>query len=61
MVNKMPAARMTDKAVCACAVDNIVKGSGTVMINKKPAARIGDNCAHGGTVAAGSPNVITGG
>lgn len=59
-INGIPAARVGDSAVCACASDSIAAGSGTVMINGKPSARIGDSCAHGGAVAAGSPTVIIG-
>ena len=61
LIGNLPAARVSDKAVCACAVDSIVKGSGTVLIGGMPSARIGDSCAHGGTVVAGLPTVIIGG
>jgi hypothetical protein len=31
-----------------------------VLIGGKPAARMGDNTAHGGTIAAGCPTVLIG-
>ena len=61
LIGNLPAARVSDKAVCACAVDTIAKGSGTVLIGGKPSARIGDSCAHGGAVVAGLPTVLIGG
>ena len=41
--------------------DTIIKGSSTVMIGGKPAARMGDSTAHGGTIVAGCPTVMIGG
>lgn len=61
LIGGLPAARVGDSAVCACASDSIVAGSGTVMIGGPPSARIGDSCAHGGVVAQGYPTVIIGG
>ena len=37
------------------------RGSGTVNIGGKPAARMGDSTAHGGTIAIGYPTVWIGG
>ncbi|ENP7033963.1 PAAR domain-containing protein [Campylobacter coli] len=39
---------------------SIATGSGTVMINSKPACRIGDAISCGQAVAQGSGNVICG-
>lgn len=39
----------------------LAAGSGTVFVNSKPIARIGDPVACGSNVAAGSPNVFAGG
>ncbi|MEL7251505.1 MAG: PAAR domain-containing protein, partial [Bacteroidota bacterium] len=39
----------------------IIKGSATVMINGKPAARMGDTTDHGGSIVAGLPTVMIGG
>ena len=33
----------------------------TVMIGGKPAARMGDSTAHGGTIVMGCPTVLIGG
>ena len=40
--------------MCTCVgpPDTIVMGSTKVMIGKKPAARVGDPTAHGGTITA---------
>jgi uncharacterized Zn-binding protein involved in type VI secretion len=38
----------------------IVAGSGTVLIGKQPAARLGDSTAHGGVIVAGCPTVLIG-
>jgi hypothetical protein len=56
----MPAARVTDQAICVGPIDIIVKGSATVLIGDLPAARIGDNTAHGGVIVMGFPTVIIG-
>jgi hypothetical protein len=40
--------------------DLIVTGSSTVFIGKKPAARMGDTCAHGGSIVSGCPTVLIG-
>jgi uncharacterized Zn-binding protein involved in type VI secretion len=57
----MPAARVTDMATCVGPPDSIVKGSATVMIGNMPAARIGDNTAHGGVIVVGCPTILIGG
>ena len=41
--------------------DVLVKGSVTVLIMSRPAVRMGDMCAHGGTVVLGFPMVLIGG
>lgn len=61
LIGGLPAARVTDQAVCAGPPDIIVKGSATVMIGGLPAARIGDMTAHGGVIVAGLPTVMIGG
>jgi uncharacterized Zn-binding protein involved in type VI secretion len=61
LIGKIPAARVTDKALCVGPPDVIVKGSMTVLINKLPAARIGDMTAHGGVIVVGLPTVLIGG
>ena len=61
LIGKLPAARMTDMAVCVGPPDVIVKGSATVLIGKMPAARMGDMTAHGGTIVLGCFTVLIGG
>ena len=61
LIGKMPAAVLGDSAVCVGPPDTIIQGSTTVMIANKPAARIGDPTAHGGSIAIGWPTVLIGG
>jgi hypothetical protein len=56
----MPAAVMGDICVCVGPPDTIVLGSAGVMIGGKPAARLGDQCAHGGAITLGCPTVLIG-
>ena len=56
----LPAARVTDLAVCVGPPDLIVEGSATVLINDLPAARILDECGHGGMIVSGAPTVLIG-
>lgn len=60
LIGGMPAARVGDMATCSGPPDSIVVGSATVMIGGMPAARMGDTTAHGGSIAAGAPNVLIG-
>jgi uncharacterized Zn-binding protein involved in type VI secretion len=61
LIGKMPAAVVGDMCVCTGPPDAIVKGSATVMIGGRPAARMGDTTAHGGTIVMGCMNVLIGG
>ncbi|MES3036197.1 MAG: PAAR domain-containing protein [Gemmatimonadota bacterium] len=61
LVCGLPAATMTSMCVCVGPPDVIIKGSATVLIGKKPAARLLDNTAHGGMIVLGAPTVIVGG
>lgn len=61
LIEFLPAAVVGDKCVCVGPPDTIVKGSGTVLINNKPAARMGDQTAHGGVIVKGAPTVLIGG
>ncbi len=56
----LPAARVTDQAICIGPIDVIVKGSPTVLIGSLQAARLGDQTAHGGVIVIGCPTVIIG-
>lgn len=58
---KLPQARVGDLAICAGPTDVIVKGSGTVLVGGRPAARVGDLTAHGGVIVVGCPTVLIGG
>jgi uncharacterized Zn-binding protein involved in type VI secretion len=61
LIGSLPAARVSDMAVCVGPPDAIVKGSATVLIMGLPAARMGDTTAHGGTIVLGCPTVLIGG
>jgi uncharacterized Zn-binding protein involved in type VI secretion len=61
LIEKLPAAVIGDSCVCVGPPDTIVKGSATVMISNKPAARIGDTTAHGGSIVLGAATVMIGG
>jgi hypothetical protein len=51
---------MGDTCICTGPPDTVVLGSGTVLIGGKPAARMGDACAHSGMIVAGLPTVLIG-
>ncbi|MCB0835204.1 MAG: PAAR domain-containing protein [Bacteroidetes bacterium] len=61
LIEKLPAAVLGDMLVCVGPPDTIIKGSATVMIGGKPAARMGDSTAHGGEIVLGAFTVIIGG
>lgn len=61
LIGKLPAAVIGDNCICVGPPAAIVKASATVMIGGRPAARIGDATAHGGSIASGCPTVIIGG
>ena len=60
LIGMLPAAGMGSMAVCVGPPDTVVKGSATVLVSKKPLARMGDQCAHGGTIILGCPTVLAG-
>jgi len=60
IIGGMPAARVSDHAICVGPPDTIAQGSPTVFVNGKPAARMGDMSAHGGVIITGFPTVIIG-
>lgn len=60
LIGFLPAARVTDMAVCVGPPDVIVKGSPTVLIGNLMAARVGDITAHGGNIVMGCPTVMIG-
>jgi uncharacterized Zn-binding protein involved in type VI secretion len=61
LINNLPAATLGSMCVCTGPPDTVVKGSATVTLGGKPAARLGDTTAHGGAIVAGSPTVMIGG
>lgn len=61
LIGGMPAARVTDKALCVGPPDIIVTGSMTVRIGGLPAARLRDKTAHGGAIVKGHASVRIGG
>lgn len=61
LIGKMVASVVGDIAPCAGPPDSIVKGSSTVLIGGKPAVRMGDSCAHGGSIVSGEMTVMIGG
>jgi uncharacterized Zn-binding protein involved in type VI secretion len=60
-IGQLLAAAVGDSATCVGPPDSILKGSATVMIGKRPAARVGDPTAHGGSITSGCPTVLIGG
>jgi uncharacterized Zn-binding protein involved in type VI secretion len=61
LIGMLPAAVVGDNAVCVGPPDSLVKGSATVMIAGRPAVRVGDTTAHGGTIVMGCMTVMIGG
>ncbi len=60
LIQGLPAARVGDILTCVGPPDVIVKGSSGVFIGKQPAARMLDNCAHGGLIVMGCFTVLIG-
>jgi uncharacterized Zn-binding protein involved in type VI secretion len=60
LIGGMPAAVLGDMCVCVGPPDTIILGSTGVFISNKPAARMGDSCAHGGAITVGCPTVLIG-
>ncbi len=56
----MPQARVGDMSQCVGPPATIIRGSATVLVGNKPAARIGDQTNHGGTIVTGCPTVLIG-
>jgi len=60
LIGGLPAAVLGGMATCVGPPDSIVLGSVGVMFGGQPAARMGDSCAHGGTIVGGCPTVLIG-
>jgi uncharacterized Zn-binding protein involved in type VI secretion len=62
LIGGMPAAVMGTLATCAGGPATVVRGSATVLIGGQPAARVGDQTAHGGAIVPpGCVTVMIGG
>ncbi len=61
LIGGLPAAVAGDCCICIGPTDSIVKGSTTVFICGKPAARMGDITSHGGVITLGCSTVLIGG
>jgi uncharacterized Zn-binding protein involved in type VI secretion len=61
LIGGLPASVVGDMLTCVGPPDSLVKGSATVMIGGRPAARIGDTTAHGGNIVLGCFTVMIGG
>ncbi len=60
LIEYLPAAVVTDMCICVGPPDVIVKGSTSVVVGGRLAARLGDKTAHGGVIVTGAPTVIIG-
>src|SRR6516164_10132051 len=60
LIGSMPAAVVGDMAICVGPPDTLIMGSTGVFFMGKPAVRLGDPTAHGGTVTVGYPTVVIG-
>jgi len=60
LTGKIPQARVSDQLTCVGPPDVILMGSKTVFVTGLPAARIGDQTAHGGVIVLGFPTVLIG-
>ena len=60
LIGSLPAARVTDMAICVGPPDMIMLGSFTVLIGGLPAARMGDMTVHGGVILLGWFTVLVG-
>ena len=60
LIAGLPAATQGTQALCTGPVDMVIVGSFKVFICGKAAARMGDICAHGGTIISGCPQVLMG-
>lgn len=61
LTGMLPQAVATDKVICVGPPDVIAMGSMTVLVGGKPAARLSDQCGHGGKIVLGCFTVLIGG
>jgi uncharacterized Zn-binding protein involved in type VI secretion len=60
LTGSLPQARVGDTLVCVGPPDVVAMGSTGVFVNGRPAARLGDQTAHGGVIATGLFTVLIG-
>lgn len=60
LIGMLPGSVVGDMAVCVGPPDAVVVGAFTVLVEGRPAARMGDSMAHGGTIVLGLPTVEIG-
>jgi uncharacterized Zn-binding protein involved in type VI secretion len=60
IIGGLLSATVGSTCVCIGPPDTVASGSGTVLIQGKLAARLGDSTAHGGKIVAGCPTVLVG-
>ncbi len=60
LICNLVASVVGDMATCVGPPDTVAAGCPTVLISNKPSARMGDSCAHGGTIVLGAPTVLVG-
>ena len=60
LIGGMPAAVVGDTCICTGPPSSIVLGSTCVLIGGRPAARLTDMTAHGGSIVIGCPTVLIG-
>lgn len=61
LIGGLPAAVVGTMCTCTGPPDAVAKGSATVLIGYRPAARQFDTTMHGGMIVMGCPTVIVGG
>lgn len=60
LIDGIPAATIHSECLCGIGTDKIISGSTTVIINGKPAVRIGDKTSNKGQIISGSSSVLIG-
>lgn len=60
LTGKLPQAALGDLCACVGPPDPIVRGSRSVFVGKRPAARMGDATGKGGSLILGLPTVMIG-
>ncbi|MFA0811864.1 PAAR domain-containing protein [Microbulbifer epialgicus] len=61
IIGGMPSATVGSVCTCVGPPDTVAMGSTTVLLQKKPAARMGHTTGHGGKIVIGCPTVLIGG